>query len=68
VLDFQAYLGADAEDAVIIDGTPGVKMHIKGGIDGDYATGAVVVNAIPRVLAAEPGLITMLDLPMVRAF
>jgi hypothetical protein len=30
------------------------------------ATAAVIVNAVPNVLAHTPGLITMLDLPPVR--
>ena len=33
-----------------------------GGLHGDVATAAIVVNAIPRVLAAPPGLVTMADL------
>jgi 4-hydroxy-tetrahydrodipicolinate reductase len=40
---------------------------VHGGIFGDSATVAVLVNALPRVLEARRGLITMLDLPLLRA-
>jgi 4-hydroxy-tetrahydrodipicolinate reductase len=52
-------------DEIAIDGAPPVRMVLEGGIQGDSATAAIVVNAVPRVLAHEPGLVTMLDLPVV---
>ncbi len=65
-LDFQAYVGAEESyDAVYITGTPNMEVIIKGGTHGDIATAAIVVNAIPRVMEAPPGLITMKDLPIV---
>jgi len=36
-------------------------------VAGDVATAAIVVNAIPKMLAARPGLLTMSDLPLVHA-
>jgi 4-hydroxy-tetrahydrodipicolinate reductase len=64
-LHLEAYLGApDTYDAVTIDGSPPLSMRLAGGIHGDIATAALVVNAIPRVLAASPGLHTMRDLPL----
>ena len=33
------------------------------GTNGDLATTAIAVNAIPRVCRAAPGLVTMRDLP-----
>jgi 4-hydroxy-tetrahydrodipicolinate reductase len=39
-------------------------MKIPGGIHGDVATTALVVNSIPKVLAAAPGLRTMRDLAL----
>jgi len=61
----EAYLGApETYDSVEIKGTPPVSMRIAGGIHGDLATPALVVNSIPRVLAAPPGLHTMRDLPL----
>jgi hypothetical protein len=38
-------------------------MTIDGGIAGDYATAAIIVNAARRVVEAPAGLLTMLDLP-----
>jgi 4-hydroxy-tetrahydrodipicolinate reductase len=65
-LDLQMYVGAESpRDHVLIDGTPPIDMTITGGVAGDLATAAIVVNAIPKVLAARPGLLTMRDLPLV---
>jgi len=67
-LDFQAYIGAkESYDAVYITGKPNMEVTIKGGIHGDLATAAVVVNSIPRLIEAPLGLKTMKDLPMVCA-
>lgn len=63
-LEFEAYLGApESYDEIEIAGSPTLKSRVEGGIPGDLATASIVVNAIPRVLAASPGLITMRDLP-----
>jgi len=68
-LEFEAYLGApESCDAVYISGTPNMEVIIRGGTFGDVATAAIVVNAIPRVLAAPPGLMTMIDIPLVHAY
>jgi 4-hydroxy-tetrahydrodipicolinate reductase len=67
-LDLQMYVGAEnPRDQVVIDGTPRLEMTMTGGIPGDAATAALVVNAIPRVLGATAGLATMKDLPLVHA-
>ena len=64
-LHLEAYLGApETYDAVEIAGIPPVSMKIPGGIHGDIATASIVVNSVPRVLAAAPGLHTMRDLPL----
>jgi len=66
-LDLLMYIGlAEPEDTVIIEGTRPLEMRIKG-VHGDSATAAIVVNAIPRVLNAPPGLATMTNLPVVGA-
>ena len=39
-------------------------MKISGGIHGDVATASIVVNSIPHVLNAPPGLHTMRDLAL----
>ena len=58
---------ADEADTIVITGKPSLKMVMQG-TNGDLATVAIVVNAIPRVLAAPPGLVTMRDLPPVHAW
>ncbi len=65
-LELRMYVGAEdvAADRVIVRGTPDVEMEIKGGVHGDRATAAMVVNAIPRVISARPGVLTMDDIPM----
>ena len=52
-------------DEIDIEGTPPVHLVIEGGVQGDLATAAVIVNAASRVVNHVPGLITMLDLPLV---
>ena len=65
-LELRMYVGAEdvAADRVVVRGTPDVEMEIKGGIHGDRATAAMVVNAIPRVISARPGVLTMDDIPI----
>jgi hypothetical protein len=65
LLGFQAYVGAEEEyDAIMIEGIPNVKQKIQPCIHGDIGTVAMVVNAIPRVIKAPSGLVTMKDLPI----
>ena len=65
-LELRMYVGAEdvAADRVIVKGVPDVEMEIKGGVHGDRATAAMVVNAIPRVIHARPGVLTMDDIPI----
>src|SRR3954452_18252208 len=64
-LHMEAYLGSpETYDSVEIEGSPNLSMKVAGGIHGDVATASIVVNSIPRVLAAAPGLHTMRDLPL----
>ncbi len=64
-LRFEAYLGApETFDAIDIDGSPRLSVKIPGGIHGDVATASLVVNSIPKVLEAKPGLHTMRDMPL----
>ena len=64
-LELAMYVGAeDPSDAVKIRGVPPVDMKIQGGIHGDRATAAVVANMVPRTVAADPGLVTMAELPL----
>ena len=67
-MDFQAYIGAkESYDAVYITGIPDLEVTIKGGAQGDIATGAIIINSIHRVIEAPPGLMTMKDLPIITA-
>jgi 2,4-diaminopentanoate dehydrogenase len=62
-LRLEAYLGApDSYDSVLIEGSPRIFSKIEGGVHGDIATAAMIVNSIPAVIAAEPGLRTMRDM------
>ncbi len=64
-LNFQAYLGAEEEyDAITIEGVPDIRQKIQPCIHGDIGTVAVVVNAVPKVINAQPGLLTMKDLSL----
>lgn len=63
-LELEAWLGAPASyDEVEIEGSPPLRSRVEGGIPGDVATTSLTVNAIPRALAAPPGLLTARDLP-----
>ncbi len=64
LLEFVARIGEpESFDEVNVEGDPCLHSRIEGGIPGDVATASMVVNAIPRVVAAPPGLLTMKDLP-----
>ena len=68
-LDLQMYVGAESpRDHVLVDGDPPIDATIAGGVAGDVATAAMVVNVIPKVLASPPGVLTMRDLPLVHRF
>ncbi|MFQ5571923.1 MAG: dihydrodipicolinate reductase [Rhodothermales bacterium] len=68
-LDLKMYVGApDPRDAVYVEGTPPIDLVVRGGIFGDTATIAALINAVPQVLVGQPGLRTMKDLPIPRAF
>ena len=62
-LHLEAYLGApESFDSVLIEGSPRIHSKIDGGVHGDIATASMVVNSIPAVVDAPPGLRTMRDL------
>jgi len=64
-LDFQAYMGAEEEyDSITIEGVPSIHMKIAPCVHGDLGTVAMIVNSIPKVVNAQPGLVTMKDLPI----
>jgi 4-hydroxy-tetrahydrodipicolinate reductase len=61
-LDLSMYVGApDPRDEVVLESTPPVHLKFLGGIAGDQATAAILVNNLHGVVAAQPGLRTVLD-------
>ncbi|MTI66487.1 MAG: NADP-binding protein [Firmicutes bacterium] len=59
--------GTHTGDYIRIKGTPEVNMSIKPEVEGGLGTIAMCVNMIPQVINAQPGLKTMIDLPVPRA-
>jgi 4-hydroxy-tetrahydrodipicolinate reductase len=66
-LDIKMYLDAEnPHDAVQIEGDPHLSAVLPGGVAGDQATVAALVNTTPRLLQAGPGLLLMTDLSVPR--
>ncbi len=64
-LVFRAAIGEpDPADRILVDGAPPVDLVIRGGLHGDVATSAIVLNAMRSLLAAPVGLHTMTTLPL----
>ena len=65
VLDIKMYLDAPApRDVIVIQGRPDLHVEIKGGVAGDDATIASLINVVPRLLAAPPGLRLLSELAL----
>ena len=65
VLDIKMYLDAkNPHDAIQIEGEPSLDVIINGGVAGDHATVAALVNTARRILQAKPGLLLMSDLSL----
>jgi len=63
-LELTIAVGAEnVGDRVVLESDPRLELEVKGGVAGDRATANVLVNAAARVSAAEPGLLTVLELP-----
>lgn len=62
VLDMAVGL-PDPRDVVVLSGDPDIEMRVAGGLHGDVATAAMVVNSLAGVVAGPPGLMTMVELP-----
>ena len=60
-------VGVQTGDYVIIKGTPNVNMVNSPEVPGGIGTIAMCVNMIPQTINANPGLHTMIDLPVPRA-
>ncbi len=66
--DFRAFIGVQEEfDSIYVKGVPPINQKITPCVHGDHATIAITANMIPHVLNSEPGLKTMIDLPIPHA-
>src|ERR1041385_170367 len=66
-LDLKMYLDApNPHDAIEIEGEPPLNVLIDGGVAGDHATVAALVNTARRILDTPPGLLLMTDLTLPR--
>ena len=64
-LDLQMYLEAPLpHDAIVVKGRPDLNLVLNGGVAGDDATVAALINIVPRLLAAAPGVRLMTELPL----
>lgn len=62
-LDLQMYLDASLpHDAIVVRGRPDLNLVLNGGVAGDDATVASLINIIPRLLAGAPGVRLMTEL------
>jgi len=59
--------GIDTGDYVILDAVPPVNMANSPEIEGGIGTMAMIMNCIPHVINAKPGLRTMIDIPVPHA-
>lgn len=65
-LAFRAAVGEpESYERIRIDGDPPIDLRIEGGVNGDVATCAIVLNAVRLLLSSPPGLRTMADIPPV---
>lgn len=60
-VELRACVGCEDFEEVRLEGEPSITWRSTG-TPGDPATAAVIVNLVPRVLNARPGLITLKDL------
>ena len=68
-LVFRASIGEpEPRDRIVIEGNPDIDMAISKGVNGDAATCAIIVNAVPVVIQAQPGLRTMADISPISFF
>jgi 2,4-diaminopentanoate dehydrogenase len=68
-LDLKMFVGAEnPRDEVVAESDPPMNLLVKGGIFGDTATVATLINNIPLVMESAPGLKTAKDIPLLRAF
>jgi 2,4-diaminopentanoate dehydrogenase len=65
VLDLTMALDeANPRDEIRMEGHPNLELAFPRGVAGDVATVASLINAVPRLLVARPGLNLITDLPI----
>ena len=63
-LDLKMYVGAkEPHDRVRLAADPPMDVLFEGGVAGESATIANLINTVPRLIALQPGIRTVLDLP-----
>lgn len=68
-LELQMFVGApEPHDYIRIDAEPPLEVRIENGAAGDPATAAILINAIPKVVSAPAGYLTMKDVGLISAF
>lgn len=66
-LELQMFVGAaKPRDEIKIEGEPPLTISIGSGVPGDIATPAILVNLLPRIVAAMPGWHSMATLALPR--
>ncbi len=64
-LDLQMYVGAKKpSDRIAIEGNPNVNVFFENGVAGDEATIAMLVATVPSISKLEPGVRSMIDVPV----
>ncbi len=58
--------GVETGDYITLSGTPEINMTVKPEVNGGLGTIAMACNTLPFLVAARPGLLSMLDLPVPR--
>ena len=65
LLDLQMYVGAKKpSDRITIQGNPDVNLLFENGVAGDEATIAMLIANIPSMSKLEPGVRSMIDVPV----
>lgn len=54
----------DPHDTLIVRGRPRLQLTLPGGVAGDDATVATLINTVPRILDSAPGVRLLTDLPL----
>lgn len=67
-LELKMAVGLPPRDEITISGDPDMHVVVPGGIHGDTATEAMLINIIPSVLTVTPGLRVTSELPPSRPY